>query len=219
MQRQGTKWPGAAAAIAATGLALAFVVWLAVVGDETLAAIDRAGVLAFRTPEGALRGGWRAEQALIDLTALGGWTVLTLVSVFAVALFLRAGRRREAVAAALALPVSAALAEGLKALIARPRPDLVAHLGHANGWSFPSGHALESAAVWLTLAGLCSRAAPRLSPALMIAAVGLSLAVAASRVALGVHWPTDVVAGWLMGAAVAACALAVAGPALNTPRR
>lgn len=160
-------------------------------------ALRRAGDLAH--PVGPA---W-LEAAMVDVTALGGGTVLTLVTVGVIG-FLLAGRRWSR-----ALFVTAAVVGGvsLNALLklgyARPRPELVSHLVNVTSTSFPSGHAMNSAAVYLTLGVLMARAVQgrRLKLYLVGMAALLTLLIGSSRVYLGVHYPTDVLAGWTAGAA------------------
>jgi undecaprenyl-diphosphatase len=95
------------------------------------------------------------------------------------------------------------LNSALKSVFGRPRPDIVPHLRDVMTLSFPSGHAMTSAAVYLTLGALLMRAASRPVTKLycMAAAMIATLLIGASRVYLGVHYPTDVLAGWMIGMA------------------
>lgn len=138
-----------------------------------------------------------------DVTALGSAAVLVPVLTFVVG-FLVLSRRY---AAALFLAVSslggATLNEVLKTLYGRTRPDEALRLIEIHSLSFPSGHAMSSATIYLTVAVLLSRIADRRREKIYIfaAALLLSFAVGLSRVYLGVHYPTDVVAGWAAGVA------------------
>jgi undecaprenyl-diphosphatase len=84
----------------------------------------------------------------------------------------------------------------------RPRPDLVTHGATVYTASFPSGHSMMAAVTYLTLAVMYARVEPRRAVKIYLIAVAslIILLVGASRVYLGVHWPTDVLAGWLAGA-------------------
>lgn len=150
------------------------------------------------------------EAAMIDMTALGGWTVLTLVVLLSAG-FLIALRKYSTAAFLVAASASGALlGMGLKMLFDRARPDVVTHLVTVHDASFPSGHAMHSAIIYLTLGALLA-GAQRSRPVkiyLLSIAVALTLTIGFSRVYLGVHWPSDVVAGWSVGAAWAlGCAL------------
>ena len=115
-------------------------------------------------------------------------------------LLLRAGLRREAAAVAISLGGAMLISDVVKLLVSRPRPP-VEHLQSVTGSSFPSGHSTQAAAFWFSLV-LALRAAgvrPLLTRTAAGLAVVLVLAVALSRVYLGVHYPADVVAGVLLG--------------------
>lgn len=168
-------------------------------------AIDSALLLALRTagdPADPLGPRWFEELAR-DITALGSVGVLSLV-VTSTAVFLFLARRvRTALFVVAATGGGAIAATLLKEVFDRPRPDLVAHGTYVASASFPSGHAMISAVVYLTLGALVARLVPGRILKLYVMAVATVLAglIGASRVYLGVHWPTDVLAGWAAGAA------------------
>jgi undecaprenyl-diphosphatase len=141
--------------------------------------------------------------AMRDLTALGSPSVLTLF-VLAVAGFLVVRRQYHALGLLLAATVGGVLLNALlKHVFARPRPPLAFHLTEVRSMSFPSGHAMESAIIYLTMAALLARLVrPRVLQLYFIGlAFLLTLLVGVSRVYLGVHYPTDVLAGWTAGLA------------------
>lgn len=141
------------------------------------------------------------QEAARDITALGGYTVLTLL-VAAVLGHQLIGRHYHAALLVLAATVGGTLLSVLlKDLYARPRPDLVPHLTRVSTSSFPSGHAMLSAVVYLTLGALVARLVAGWWAKVYFVGVAalLALLVGASRVYLGVHYPTDVAAGWAAG--------------------
>jgi len=146
-------------------------------------------------------GPWWLRRGAEDITSLGSLTVLAL-TVFAVTghLFLH-GLYRTGLFIFAASAGGWLLTVALKAVFDRTRPDVVPHLHLVTTSSFPSGHALTSAAVYLTLGTLLMRLAEgRLAKYYCIAiAMLVTFVVGASRVFLGVHYPTDVLAGWLIG--------------------
>jgi undecaprenyl-diphosphatase len=141
------------------------------------------------------------ETSLLDLTAIGGPTVLSLVTVFVMGFLVLQTRYRTAVVVAISSVSGEILNAVMKQLFNRPRPTIVPHLRVAFSTSFPSGHAMESAIVYLTLAAILMRAAEsRLTKAYILStAVLLTALVGTSRVYLGVHYPTDVIGGWTVG--------------------
>jgi undecaprenyl-diphosphatase len=167
-------------------------------------AFDRAILLAFRnsTDLSDPIGPHWLEVIFRDITSLGGATVLTLMTI-AVSGFLLIDAKRGAAILVLGSVIGGVLLSSiLKLGIDRPRPDLVAHLVEVHTASFPSGHAMLSAVVYLTLGGLLSRVESprRIKIYVLSVAVMLTLLIGVSRVYLGVHWPTDVLAGWCAGA-------------------
>lgn len=142
------------------------------------------------------------EMAALDLTALGSASVLGLAVIAVVGFMVLHGMYRNAAFVFLASVGGWLLNDMLKEVFARPRPEVVPHLREVMSLSFPSGHALTSAAVFLTLGALLMRVAQsRLAKFYcMFIAMLATLLVGATRVYLGVHYPTDVLAGWLIGA-------------------
>jgi len=203
---------GGTAAALATLLAVVAALWLfAALTDEVLEgetrAFDESLLLALRAPgdPGDPLGPPWLEAAVADLTALGGYAVLVTVAAIAAGYLLVVRRRATALLVPLLVAAGALANQALKSGLARPRPELVSHLVEVHSMSYPSGHAMLAAIVYLSLGVLLAEAqATRRARAYVVAAaLLLTLLVGASRVYLGVHWPTDVLAGWAAGAAVA----------------
>jgi undecaprenyl-diphosphatase len=200
---------GEIAILASVGVAaatlLAFMALVDAVTEGETHAFDEALLRALRSPAdpGDPLGPWWVEAIFRDITALGGSTVLTLITAAAVGYLLIDQKRAAALFVIAAVGGGMLMSTLAKNLIARPRPELVAHLVDVRTLSFPSGHAMLSAVTYLTLGALLARvqARRRLKAYLLSVAVVLTLLVGASRVYLGVHWPTDVLAGWCAGAA------------------
>lgn len=185
--------------------ACAFVALASEMSEGDLHAFDETVLLALRVPgdPATAIGGQQLQTAMRDLTALGGVTVLTLLTVLAMAyLFLRR-HRATALLLGVAFLGGQALSHGMKSVFSRPRPDLVPHGVEIATASFPSGHSMMAAVTYLTLAVILARTQPRLSLRIFLiaAAAVLAILVGTSRVYLGVHWPSDVLAGWSLGAA------------------
>jgi len=166
-------------------------------------ALDTRVLVALRKaddPSRPIGPAW-VENVLLDLTAVGGPTVLGLV-VFAVVGFLALQARYRTALVVLLTAASGEIANiVMKNLFLRPRPDVVPHLRDVTSTSFPSGHAMESAIIYLTLGAMLMRLAERRVTKIYCIgmAVFLTLLVGISRVYLGVHYPTDVLAGWMFG--------------------
>jgi undecaprenyl-diphosphatase len=202
----------------AGGLAVFVVLWgffsvMGEVREGDTYKLDRSILLVLRRPgELATPIGprWLQETAR-DVTALGGFTVLGLVVVLGALMLLLHRRRLQAAVLVIAVLVGQVAAETTKHLVGRDRPDLVPHLDLVYSSSFPSGHSAMSPIVYFTLAGILAAGEPsRAAKTLLLATAALLvLAIGVSRVYLGVHWPTDVLAGWAMGTAVALVATLV----------
>ena len=135
-------------------------------------------------------------------TLLGsGWVVAIVVLGAAILLLVR-HRRLDALFVVVSSVGTALLVVGAKHLIGRPRPSGSDHLVRASGAAFPSGHAAQSVACYAALAVVVVFAT-RSNTTRVLACSGaaiIALAVGASRVYLGVHWPSDVASGWLLAA-------------------
>jgi undecaprenyl-diphosphatase len=191
-------------------LVVVLAVWsFAELADEVLEGegleFDSAIMRLLRQPGDPARPvgpGWLVEVGL-EVTALGSTSVLLLV-VAAVLGYLALDRRwRELWLVAVASGGGAAISTGLKAMFGRPRPAALLPLIHPESPSFPSGHAMLAAVVYLTLGALLARtvARRRLKAYFVTVALVLSFLVGISRVYLGVHYPADVLGGWSAGLA------------------
>lgn len=173
--------------------------------DGETQTVDRRIILALREP-GDLDnpiGSKNVEEAVRDITALGGTTLVIVVSLVSVLAFLFHQKRLHALVMAGVVLAAWASSFVTKALYSRPRPDLVPHEAYVYSGSFPSGHSTMSTAAFLTLAMLIASLEPRRRSKALVYTVAAFFVVGVgfSRVYLGVHWPTDVLAGWSLGAA------------------
>lgn len=205
-RRIGPAERGALTALAVSAIfALAFIRIAAYIAGETPGEFDVRIITALRNPADLADpiGPEWLEEAMRDLTALGGTIVLVIVALAAFAFLAMTGKTHAAYFVAASVIGAIVLSQMLKLGFNRPRPDLVPHGARVYTMSFPSGHAMMSAAVYLTLAALLTRTQTqaRIKIFILSVAAALALMVGASRVYLGVHWPTDVIAGWAGGAA------------------
>ena len=194
----------AALLLAALGL-YAFIHVAGEVAAGDTKAFDEWAVRAFRKPHDLavpIGPEWLRDAAL-DVTAMGGNVILTFAAA-AVVGFLALQRKGAAAAFIGASTLTGLLASlALKHVFSRPRPSVVPHLAPTLTSSFPSGHSMMSAVVYLTLGALLARQVSDLPTRAYVLAVAvlITVAVGLSRVYLGVHYPTDVLAGWTAGLA------------------
>jgi undecaprenyl-diphosphatase len=142
------------------------------------------------------------QDVMRDITALGGTTMVILATTLVVVTLVFHGNRRRAAVLAAVMVCAQGCDEILKGLYNRPRPDFAPVGTYVYAQSFPSGHSTASAALWLSLAMLAASFEPgRREKVFWFVVAGILIfGVGASRVFLGVHWPTDVLAGWMLGA-------------------
>lgn len=194
------------------GAALAFLAIASEVAEGDTLALDRRLLLALRDPAdlGTPVGPRWLRQAMGDVTALGGVTLLTIITTCAAGYLLAARKAMTALFLVCSVVSGVAVNTLLKSTYLRLRPDVVPHLVEVQTASFPSGHAMNSAVTYLTLGALLA-SAEKSRPVriyLMALAIALTLIIGVSRIYLGVHWPSDVLAGWCVGGSWAiACSL------------
>jgi undecaprenyl-diphosphatase len=184
-------------------LLLAFFILAAEVFEGDTQSFDNRVLTALRrsdNPSVPVGPVWLRAGAL-DITALGSPTVLGLATLAVCGFLLLQGMTRTATFVFAATTGGWILNEALKVIFQRARPAVVPHLQTVLTLSFPSGHAMNSAAVYLTLGALTMRVAEgRLTKLYCMAtAMFVTFLVGTSRIFLGVHYPTDVLAGWLLG--------------------
>jgi undecaprenyl-diphosphatase len=172
-------------------------------GDPT--ALDRGVTLALRSsvdPSRPVGPAW-VQEAARDLTSLGSVLVVVITTGAVAGYLFLAHKPGTAWLMLLAVGGGIALNNLLKLVFARQRPSVITPSARVFTTSFPSGHATLSAVAYLTIGALLSRASPSAEVGLyfMLLAVLLTVLIGTSRIYLGVHYPTDVLAGWCIGAA------------------
>ncbi|ESY65365.1 phosphatase PAP2 family protein [Mesorhizobium sp. M0051] len=190
------------------GLVIAAGLWgleelIEVARAATPHAFDTEILLAFRKagqPDSPIGPPW-LEGAMRDITSLGSGSVVVLIVAAAIFYLLLIRRPATALFVFVAVAGGQVLSSLLKAGIDRPRPELVSHLANETTLSFPSGHAMLSAVTYLTLGALAARFLPGRTTKIYVLSLAVltTLLVGISRVYLGVHWPSDVLAGWCAG--------------------
>jgi undecaprenyl-diphosphatase len=192
----------------ALGVGIALLVFRRIaeaVGAGDAGAFDRAVYHALRphaSAEHSLALAW-AHIAANDFSAMGSVSVLAFIVVAACGLFLSLRRRAEAAILLLASGGGLALTNVLKDMFQRGRPPLTPEQAAGLNASFPSGHAMLSATVYLTLGALIGHFAPRRLIRFYVLGVAILLTamIGLSRIYLGLHWTTDVLGGWCVGGA------------------
>lgn len=188
------------------------------IADEMIegqtADLDHALLLALRNPadlSDPIGPAW-IEEVARDITALGSTVVLSFLVLAVTGYLIMLGKRSTAWLILGATLSGTIISTLLKMGFDRPRPDLVPHATEVFTASFPSGHATLSAVTFLTLGAVLTRTLRRRPLQAYILAVSmlLTVMVGLSRVYLGVHYPTDVLAGWCIGAAWAILCWSVA---------
>jgi undecaprenyl-diphosphatase len=201
LERREITW--LAVGVAACTLVLLFLFLAGEVAEGDTLAFDTRILRALRNPADPSRpiGPEWIESLLFDLTALGSPVILGLVVFAVVGFLLLQGRRRTALAVAATSFSGELVDSAMKHAFNRPRPTVVPHLREVFSASFPSGHAMESAIVYLTVGTVLMRVADRRVTKVYCLTIAILLSAIAgmSRVWLGVHYPTDVLGGWMIG--------------------
>ena len=203
-----TRRSAVAPAIILAILALGISAFLAIadeVAEGEIRAFDRQLFLLLRDPADPARplGPLWLQEAALEITALGGYALIVLALGVLTGLLIVTRRYGPALYAVLSVAFGALVSHGFKQYFARPRPNLVDHLDSVHTASFPSGHAMITTVAYLTLAALVIRFFDDLRVRIYVVCVALFIAVLVglTRIYLGVHWPSDVAAGWALGIA------------------
>ena len=165
--------------------------------------LDDAMLRAFRNLNYPLhlKGTPLLTEGFLELSTIGSSFILLLICLLSATYLFLCRRFWEASLIVLVLPLANSLMRAPKHFYSRARPSVVEHLQYAGGSSYPSGHAMLATAVYLTIALLLSGHVKRRSLKVFLIGIALVLStlVGISRVYLGVHYPTDVLAGWMFG--------------------
>jgi undecaprenyl-diphosphatase len=199
------EWPVLVGLVGVFGSLWLFIALASEVAEGETHGFDRRILLALRNPADLadpIGPPW-VEEMMRDFSGLGSTAVLTILTAAVVAYLLLAGKRRAGLVVFLSVGSGQLLSTVLKLFFERARPDLVPHATVVYTSSFPSGHSTMSAVVYLTLGALLARVEARRRVRVYLVVLGavLTFLVGVSRIYLGVHWPTDVIGGWTIGAA------------------
>lgn len=149
----------------------------------------------------------RYSETMRDITSLGGTTLIIFATTATVLWFFQLGQKGKAALMALTVITSSALNNTLKQFFDLPRPDIFPHGTLVSSMTFPSGHTFTGAVTYLTIAFLIYQLEikPQLKIFAFCTAIFVSFWIGISRLYLGVHWPSDVIASWIL--ALGWCAL------------
>lgn len=166
--------------------------------DEVMLSVFRSS--SDRTNPVGSRG---IEDISRNISSMGSNAVLVFVSIIVVSYLLAQGRKKASWLVVASIVGSLGISFVLKLLFDRPRPDLSVESVHVTTSSFPSGHAMVSMAVYTLFAALLARLDSRrwVKIFFLASAVLINLVIGITRLHLGTHWPTDLLAGWTIGAA------------------
>lgn len=173
--------------------------------EDEMRSFDEWALHLARRPDDPARliGPLWLTESITDITVLGSPTVLAIVLLSATGYLVLQSRYDAVALVVVASAGGGALSVGLKQLFGRGRPDIVPRLVQVNDLSFPSGHSMVALVIYLTLGALLARFTTRRRARVYLITNALTLAflIGVTRVCLGVHYPTDVLAGWSAGLA------------------
>ncbi|HSX60455.1 MAG TPA: phosphatase PAP2 family protein [Tahibacter sp.] len=196
------RWPRRLVIGIAAAALLAFAV-SSLFADGGAHTIDRQLMLLLRdaSAKDPIGPNW-FEDVMRDMTGLGGIGVVVGASLLLAGYLWLQQRRRDVAILAFSVAGAQVVSAVAKLLVSRPRPDLVSHEAEIYSASFPSGHTLMATVAWVTFAMLLAAdfESRRVRDYLLLVAWIVAAAVGCSRIYLGVHWPSDVLAGWAVGA-------------------
>ncbi len=182
-------------------LGAAFVAWAWLTFSGFLTGFDQWGLELFRDTNGVPVGAGITQSLVVMVTHLGDTITLLVLSLLAIGWLMLRKYRREAVTGAVSIAGLFLLNPVLKNMFARARPDIFEHVVHASTNSFPSGHALRAAGIYFLIYFLLVNRLPvKVARAMFWVFAAAAISTGISRVYLGVHWPTDIIASWLVAA-------------------